>query len=131
MNFATSITQDGPHARGVSLMEVKGSALWTTYLVAIKPVLQSTTKIAGAAHAANFSRSLLICGPDGLNICYPAIVKRAGLPTCDHITLSNEEDRHGCSRRRCCRRRPAAGDHDRAARGPARGRSAGRNQGHR
>jgi hypothetical protein len=33
--------------------EVSGSALRNMYLVATKPVLQSTTKIAGAARAAN------------------------------------------------------------------------------
>jgi hypothetical protein len=51
----------------------------------MKPVLQSTTKIAGAARAANFSKSLLICGFDCLNIWYPAIVKRAGPPARYHM----------------------------------------------
>src|SRR5712671_3527619 len=58
----------------------------------MKPVLQSTTKIAGAARAANFSKSLLICGLDCLNICYPAIVKRSGPPATYRITkIENEE----------------------------------------
>jgi hypothetical protein len=47
-------------------------------LVPIKPVLQSTTKIAGAARAAIFSKSRFICGPDCLNVRYPAIVNPAG-----------------------------------------------------
>src|SRR5215475_1553619 len=39
---------------------VSGSALWMTYLVPTKPVLHSTTKIAGAARAANLSKSSVI-----------------------------------------------------------------------
>jgi len=58
----------------------------------MKPVLRSTTKIAGAARAANFSMSLLICGLDCLSICYPAIVKRTGPPASHRITeVENEE----------------------------------------
>src|SRR5450631_3849977 len=58
----------------------------------MKPVLQSTTKIAGAARAANFSKSLFICGPDCLILCYRAIVKRAGPPARQHIAkIENEE----------------------------------------
>ena len=36
---------------------VKGSALLMTYLVPMKPVLHNSTKIAGAARAANLSKS--------------------------------------------------------------------------
>src|SRR5450631_790356 len=58
----------------------------------MKPVLQSTTKIAGAARAAMCSKSLFICGPDCLILWYRAIVKRAGTPALQHITtIENEE----------------------------------------
>ncbi len=72
--------------------KVSGSALFSPYLVAMKPVLQSTTKIAGAARAANFSTSLLICGLDCLNICYAAIVKHTGQHATYRMTkVENEE----------------------------------------
>jgi len=46
----------------------------------MKPVLQSTTKIAGAARAAVSSKFFVICGPDCLNIGWPAILNWATLP---------------------------------------------------
>src|SRR5450631_2979549 len=58
----------------------------------MKPVLQSTTKIAGAARAANFSKSLFICGPDCLIICYPAMPKRAGVLARQHIAKTENEE---------------------------------------
>ena len=71
---------------------VSGPALFSPYLVAMNPVLQSTTKIAGAARAANFSMSLLICGLDCLNICYAAIAKHTRQhATCRMTKIENEE----------------------------------------
>ena len=113
---------------------VKGSALLTTYLVPMKPVLHSRTKIAGAARAANFEvlghlPSLLpdhmLCGKNRSRRATGAI---SHIEACSKI--SNEE-RHGCSRRRRRRCWKAAGSNDCSARGTARGRSAGRDQGDR
>src|SRR5437773_12504793 len=59
---------------------VKGSALLTTYLVPMKPVLHSRTKIAGAARAANVSKSLVICRPCRPIICHAARTDRPRLP---------------------------------------------------
>ena len=52
--------------------KVKGSASCSAYFVATKPVLHSTTKIAGAARAANLSKSSVIWRPECTIVCYVA-----------------------------------------------------------
>src|SRR5207245_8867198 len=65
---------------------VKGSALLTTYLVPMKPVLHSRTKIAGAARAASLSKSAVICRPCCPIVCYAASTDRAGRPARFYIS---------------------------------------------
>src|SRR3954470_1092059 len=65
---------------------VRGSALLMTYLVPMKPVLHSRTKIAGAARAANLLKSCFICRPCCPIICYAARTDRAGRYARFHIS---------------------------------------------
>src|ERR1700754_3935254 len=57
-----------------------------TYLVPTKPVLQSTTKIAGAARAANLSKSCVMCRALLPNHAPCGNSNRAGPPAHHHIT---------------------------------------------
>src|SRR5215211_4316368 len=59
-----------------------------TYLVPTKPVLHSSTNIAGAARAANLSKSLAIWRPECPNLRQAARRSRAGRPARIHITAA-------------------------------------------
>src|SRR6478752_328261 len=75
-----------------------------TYLVPMKPVLHSRTKIAGAARAANLSKSSFIAASVARSYAMRQELIAPGPSAISHIEacqtkISNEEC-HGCSRRR-------------------------------
>src|SRR3954447_20938824 len=61
-----------------------------TYLVPTKPVLHSSTNIAGAPRAANLSKSLAICCPECPNLCQAATPIARGATSANSYNFRGE-----------------------------------------